>query len=156
MQNAKLKSGLTSVELLVALAVLLVLGAAVVAGFGSMRNKSALDSAAYEVVSVLNQARLKTLASQNDRPYGVHFESQRAVLFKGTAFSGGDPSNEEANIPLSVEILPAVLNGGGSDVVFKRLTGETDNYGTITLSLKSDPSKIKIIIIEATGVIGNE
>jgi hypothetical protein len=46
------------------------------------------------------------------------------------------------------------LAGGGSDIVFSRITGDTANNGTIVIQLTSDSSKQKTISINSLGIIG--
>lgn len=143
-------------EILIVVAILSLLAVVVISGFISLRKQTALDSAGENIMSVLNEARSKTLASKDDSEYGVHFETDRIVLFKGDVFSAADPDNKEFVVLSSVEISNIDLNGGGSDLVFERLTGKTDNNGTTTLRLKSDFSKTKDIVISSTGIVSSQ
>jgi len=45
------------------------------------------------------------------------------------------------------------LAGGGSEVVFDRLTGETNQFGKVSLRLKSDLSKTRTAGIKSSGQI---
>ena len=44
------------------------------------------------------------------------------------------------------------LSGGGTDVIFKRLTGQTDQAGSLKVFLKASPETLYTISISATGV----
>lgn len=140
-------------EIIISLTIFLILAIIVVSSFSSFRNNQELTNAVQETINLLNLARSKTLSSEGSSQYGVHFESSRIVLFKGVSFSESNPDNNVAVFSSLIEISAINLNGGGNNLVFQRLTGKTDNYGTITLRIKSDVSKTKIIDIKNTGIV---
>ena len=150
------KKGISLVEIILIIAVSLILLVIVISGFSSLRNSQVLTSSSEEIISLINEARSKTLASERDSKYGIHFESSRVVLFKGDIFVEPSPDNKELNLSNFVEISSISLNGGVFDLVFERMTGETTQYGTITISLKSDVSKTREITIEPSGTISVE
>ena len=99
-----------------------------------------------------------TLSSKDFSQYGVHFEEQKVVLFKGAIFTEPNSNNKEVKISSPVEIYNISLNGGGSNVVFQKLTGKTNEYGTISFQspeisgcLPGAPSIKKIITIQSSG-----
>jgi len=145
--------GFTILEIIISLTIFLILAIIVVSSFSSFRNNQELTNAVQETINLLNLARSKTLSSEGSSQYGVHFESSRIVLFKGVSFSESNPDNNVAVFSSLIEISAINLNGGGNNLVFQRLTGKTDNYGTITLRIKSDVSKTKIIDIKNTGIV---
>jgi len=75
------------------------------------------------------------------------------VLFAGNSFAEPSASNVELNLSPSVEISEVSLVGEGADVVFERMTGETGNYGSVTVRIGSDSSKTKIIEIRSAGSV---
>ena len=75
------------------------------------------------------------------------------ILFP-TSFASSTSGNEEYVLHHSVAITNTSLTGGSLDVLFQRLTGETSNYGTIRVSLISDPNQYHIISINQTGFVG--
>ena len=74
------------------------------------------------------------------------------VLFKGAGYSSGAQDNISLTLNEEVKISAIALTGGGSDVVFKKLTGATTQNGTVTLASIRDGTKTKVITIEATGI----
>ncbi|MBI3019818.1 MAG: hypothetical protein HYY60_00620 [Parcubacteria group bacterium] len=148
--------GFTIFEIIIVIGIFIALAAAGATPLLFLKNKNALVNAAERSVSLLSAARTQTLSSENAARYGVHFAPDRAVLFKGTSFNANDPENEQFFFGSAVENAMVSLNGGGTDVVFKRLTGETDGYGTITFRLKKDPTVTRIITVERTGVVSTE
>lgn len=146
------RKGFTLVEFLITLSILVVLTTIIFIPMSALRNSKALQITAEDILSLLDEARSGTLSAKDSYAYGTHFESSRVVLFRGTAYSSSDPSNKTVDIDGAVEISNISLAGGGQDALFQRLTGKTSQSGTITIRLKSDISKTKTILIEASGV----
>jgi len=153
-QNSK-SCGFTLAEMLVVVAIALILFGLVLYGFMTLRKSHAVDSTRDQIESLVSEARSKTLSSEEESQYGVHFETGRIVLFKGGTFTEPSPDNKEIAINKLVEISGISLNGGGSDIVFERLTGKTDQYGTITANLKSDAGQSVDVSVSSAGVISS-
>lgn len=147
------RGGFTLIEIMAAVAIMVILATIVWGAFYSFRRQAALEAASENVIALLNQARAKTLASQASSEFGVHFESVKAVMFKGAVYSATSPDNEEFILPLSVEISAVSLEGGGSDIFFEKFSANASKTGSITLRLKSDVSKTKNIVITKTGLV---
>lgn len=145
------KNGLTIIEMLAVVAIIAVLATITTGAFYSLRRQSALDAATENIIALLNQARTKTLASENDSEFGLHFETAKAVMFKGIAYSATSSNNEAFNLPSPVEMSD--ISFGGNEFFFKKFTGNASQAGTVVLKLKSDSSKFKKIIIGPAGVV---
>lgn len=119
-----------------------------------LTNRSkALDTDALKVLTKLREARALTLASKNDAQWGVHLASSSITLFEGASYDAGDASNVNINLNPLVTLATITLEGGGSDVVFDRLTGSTPQSGTTTLSLIASSTMTRTIVIYETGVV---
>lgn len=149
-------AGFTALELLIVIAVMLLLFALATVPFASFREAQVLNAAASELTALLSEARSAAVASKESSEYGVHFESMRGVYFKGTSFSEPSSYNKEMVLDRAIEISAVSLAGGGSDVVFEMLTGETAQYGTVTLRSKANASKQKIITVGRTGAASHD
>jgi len=147
-----MKNGFTLLEIIVVIAILVTTTSLSIGPLIDFRNAQILSKGASDVLSFVKEARSRTLASKDFSQYGIHFEADDVVLFKGNTFVELDPDNESLSLGSGIEISDISLNGGGSDLVFDRLTGQTGEYGTTTLRLKSDPSKFKNIVISQLGV----
>ena len=148
-----MKKGFSLIEIVIVIAIFVVLFALTLTAFSRFNSNQALNRSVSEVTSVLNEARALTLASFDNTVYGVHLLSDSTTLFKGQTFSPSDPDNKITTISSKVSISNIVLSGGGNDIIFQRLTGKTDQDGTMTLSLVSDSSKSKTITVEVSGII---
>ena len=148
-------SAFTIVELLIVLAILsllVTLSLSTIVSFG--KNQSlALDT--QTVVSALRQARSQTLSSKGSLAYGVHFSAPKVTLYTGPTYTVGSSSNEAFLLSSTDTILTISLTGGGTDVLFNRLSGDTAQDGTIVISSPS-LSETKIVTIYKTGLIQSQ
>ena len=148
-----MRRGFTLIELLIVIGISSLLIGFTYSSFRLLNQSQALGKDANLVATVLHEARAETLASKNGNQYGVHFETNKIVLFIGTTYSSVDSTN--INFPLNTLVTISTINimGGGSEVVFDRLTGDTSQTGTVTLSLISTPTSIRTITVSGAGLI---
>lgn len=145
--------GFTLLELLFAVAIVSFIATIFIRPFSHFQKEQILRKETDIVAALLEKARVNTLASINNKQYGVHFATSSATLFEGTAFSSGGSGNEIHALDSLVTVNTALFQGGGSDVVFKKRTGETDFYGSVSLRIAGSVASSSIII-ERTGLIG--
>lgn len=150
-----LKKGFTLVEFLIVTFIIGILFAIISVSLGSFRNSKALQIGEEQILSLLNEGKENTLAAKDSYTYGIHFESDSVTLFRGISYSSSDLANKRIDIDNAIEISNISLIGGGQDVLFQKLTGKTNQNGTILIRLKSDNSKTKTITIETSGVVSS-
>ncbi len=153
--NIKYKSGLTLTELLIVLGIMALLVTIFMGTFISFRRSQALVMDTDTVVSLLRQARNQTLSSKNSLSYGVHFTAPKVTIFTGPTYDVNAPDNQDFVLSSGDTVLTISLNGGGSDVVFTRLTGETSQNGTVVIS-STGISRTKTVTIYKTGLVQSE
>lgn len=145
-------------ELLIIIAALGIMTSIAVLKFSSIKERQSTENATADIVTTLNKASAKTLASIGSSPYGVHFESGAIVIFTGTAYPGSlNASGNETYTTISspASITNVTLNGvsgTSGELYFNRLTGIPSKTGTITVST---PEYSKVITIGATGQISS-
>ncbi|MFA6536661.1 MAG: prepilin-type N-terminal cleavage/methylation domain-containing protein [Candidatus Paceibacterota bacterium] len=144
--------GFSFIETMVIISIIIILSAFAYGAFVTLNRDQALEKDTNSVILLLNQARAMTLGSKGASQYGVHFEADSVTLFKGSTYSASDASNVVTAIGSPVGISAVSLTGGGSEVLFDWLTGDTLQNGTVTLSLNTDPSDSKTITIHQTGL----
>lgn len=145
-----MRRGITIIEILIVIAVLGIIFSIIIPQFSKMRENQALKNGAQDILSSVNKARSQTLASLNSSEYGVHFQSDKVIIFKGAVFSGGDANNETIDIITPAIISNIALAGGGNEIYFNRLSGAPSTTGAVTISTSSYS---KIITIYATGAV---
>jgi len=146
-------NGFTLPEILFTIAILGIVITIVTFSFSGLNSQQALDKSADLVSSILDEARTLTLSSSSDSQYGVYLEASQVVLFRGDTYSSSDPANVTTAINPLVGIRDIIIAGGGASIVFNRLTGETDNTGTMEVYLLASSTNFHTITINATGIV---
>jgi len=146
-------SGFTIIEILIVvfvLVVLVVLGLNTASEFGKTET---VTSAAQTIASSFDEARARTLASENRSQYGVYVAvgSSSAVLFRGNTYIPTDANNEIFMFDPRVQIA-TTTRGTTTSVVFTRLSG-TSTPITITVSHVKDASTTASVIVQTTGLV---
>ena len=149
------RTGFSLIELIATLSILFVLALIVMNTFVSFKKNEGLTMDTDTIVSVLRQARNQTLTSKNSSNYGVHITSTKVTLFTGSTYSSGNANNQDFVLSSNDTILTITLTGGGSDVIFNRLTGETSQNGTVVVSA-SGISGTKTVTIYKTGLVDSQ
>lgn len=144
-------NGFTAIEILIVIAIIAVILATVIPSLMTFRRNSVLNTETQEVVTLANRARLLSVSSKNDQQFGVHFETGKAVLFQGATYTSGVPTNEERVFDPSITAT-TVLSGGGSEVLFAKVTGEASKIATTTLLVNGTTSSTTVLILK-TGVV---
>lgn len=150
------EAGFTAIETLTVVAILLVILIITVMSFTLFQQERDLDGATEGLTSAFEQARSQTLASQNQTVYGVHLEANRYVLFVGATYVPGAATNQDFTLSSSIELSGWALAGGGSAVIFDRLTGKTSQPGTVTLRIRNRPTRTKAVTVLATGIVSSQ
>lgn len=150
MRYAK-KHGFTIIEFLIAFAIMGALLAAILPSFISFRRSSALNTETEELLTVINRARVLSVSSKNDQQFGIHFETNRVVLFQGPTYSAVDPANEIHTLNSLLALSGTTINGGGSEVLFQKVTGATSQNATTTLVVSGTTASTTILVFP-TGI----
>lgn len=148
----KRKNGFTLIEILIAFAAVLLLGSLSLVSFRASRNARELSTSAENVLAIIRRAQERTLAGENNSIWGVHLEQDKIVLFEGTDYT---TSTNKTEYPLStlLEITAISLNTGGSDIVFKRITGDTNNSGSFVIDVRADTGNSFAVTIAPSGKV---
>lgn len=144
--------GLTAVELVIAIGIVTLLGALVLVSILGFRARTDVSTTANEIVTTLRRAHARTVAAESGGQFGVHFEAAKYVRFVGVAYDPATSSNEVKTLPGDLEISNISLAGGGSDVVFSKVTGRTSAAGTVEIRSKSKPDETATLRIDTSGL----
>lgn len=144
--------GYTVIEILIVAVILGAMLAIALPQFSKIKENQVVKSAVDDTLSAIDKAKSQTLSSLNSSEYGVHFQSDKVIIFTGKVFSAGASGNETINITTPASISNVTLggvSGTSGDLYFSRLTGVPSATGTVTIS---SSSYSKTITISATGV----
>lgn len=149
------KEGFSLIELLVVLGIIAVLMTLSVGIYFSLEQRNQLDIEAQKITSFLRLAQNQTQAAENFESHGIYFDSIAGTytLFSGSSFDPMDPANEVINLEATLQFSDIQLVGGGADVIFSRISGNTSQNGFIEVSEKNDASQNRIICVEASGSV---
>jgi len=150
--NNYFKSGFTVVEFILVVTLIGIL-ALIAAPYGSrFIGQNELDQRTVEAVDTLRRAQSSSMNGRGGDSWGVHFSTDSFALFKGESYNPSDPDNETVELPSRISVSTISLNGGGNDVIFARIFGDTTNYGFVVFEdLESD--KYNTVTINQAGLI---
>ncbi|KKQ96032.1 MAG: hypothetical protein UT42_C0030G0002 [Candidatus Falkowbacteria bacterium GW2011_GWA2_39_24] len=142
----------TFIETLIVISIIVLIIALTIPAFRYFQTESTLNNNAQEIISALRLAQSKTIASEARDNWGVYFNAGSYVLFKGTSFSAREPVYDKTyELSKKAEIYEIDLIGGGSEIVFERISGAALDYGSIYLRLKTEQDKNRQIYISDAG-----
>lgn len=114
--------------------------------------ESELKDAQYQMVDRLRVAQSNSVFGKGNSEWGVHFETSSMTFFKGSTYNPADPDNEVITFGATVSLSGISLNGGGDDVVYNKVYGDTDEYGTITI-LESNSGSTRTVTVNEVGMV---
>ncbi len=141
--------GFTLVELVITLALF---GILVLIGIGLSSNtlgRNQTGNVTQDSVTTLRRAQWQSMNGHEDTEWGVHFETDLFVLFKGPTYSALDPDNVVTDLPNDIDIISISLNGGGDEVIFNSDFGATDEYGSFIVDHTSSDKQQTVTVNEA-------
>jgi len=153
------KKGFIFIELVVIIGILVILAAIAFPAFRFFQKESDLNNSAEQIINTLRLAQNKTLASEGDSQWGLYFSATTSphqyTLFQGANYASRQVSLDETHkLPKNIEIYEINLGGGGTETIFERVSGITQQFGTIALRLKTDNTKTATVHIENSGQAG--
>lgn len=147
------QKGFTLIELLLVILVIVILISLVFISYRLFEKRTELEITAQNILATLKLAQTKTLASEDASQYGVHFENDKYILFKGDTYQEGAAENKIDQLPKRLEIHDIDLADEGNDVIFRRISGHTQQNGAIRLRIISAPERTRTIIIQSYGLM---
>jgi hypothetical protein len=85
--------------------------------------------------------------------HGVKVSSTTATLFEGITYTAGTATNQIVTFDSRVTLASMSINGGGDTIVFDKVTGSTNNYGTIRFYITNASTSSSTVTIGETGII---
>jgi Tfp pilus assembly protein FimT len=151
----KKNKGFMLIQLVIGIVVIGILSSVVALSLTENLHQQALDNSVDEVSALINEARSRTVAGDQGVAYGVHLEATQAVLFSGATYTPGDTSNWTVTLDRSIQIDSITLNGGGSEILFERLYGDTANDGTFIVKTLTGKYREKTVTVTKVGAVSS-
>ncbi len=148
LKSSRAELGFTLIELMLSITIITLLAGLSLPVYASFTNRNDLDLATQNVAFALRRAETYSRGSKSDSQWGVEFQSNKAILFRGTNFAGRDTSYDEPAV-----IAPSVALSGLSEVLFNKLSGLPTTTGNIVLSLTTSGGDTRTVNINAKGVV---
>ncbi len=143
--------GFTLVEILVAVAILVIITTFSVTAFRNIYLRSAERIAGAEIADALREARTNSIGSKGNAIYGVHISTSTVTRFVGSTYVAGNASNTVYSFDGGA-LATGTLVTSGTSITFSRLTGTPSATGTIYV-VDMDGTSTTTITIESTGLI---
>lgn len=158
--KSKKREGITLLEILISVSVLVVMAAVLVPQFFNFYDQQSLKDDASKVAFALQNARDKAKNGENGSDWGVHFTATLPlssqdyfVVFSGSSFAGGQAQQ-------TVTLNPSNkfnTHGAGfrQDIIFSKITGLPDAPANIIISSINDASASSTVSVSSVGEIRN-
>lgn len=150
--NIQKNKGISLLEILLVLGIIVLLVIVIVPNLSRFHKQQVLKNTTEDVISLINEARNNTISSLNSSSYGIRFFEDKVEMFAGLTYTS--PIKEiQFDDAVLIPNNGINLSGGGDDIVFERITGNTNQYGTILIQLESDSERQNIISVNKLGIV---
>jgi prepilin-type N-terminal cleavage/methylation domain-containing protein len=148
-----MRRAFTLIELLIVIGVMGLLVGLSSLSLVSFGKGSELDSGRTTVVQALREAQSDSLANLGNNPWGVHFETNKVVIYQdtGSGYNPADIANNRTKLFPKGVVASWNLTGGTNYLLFDKGLGTTLNNGSITIS--STANTTATITINSEGMI---
>ncbi len=151
--------GFTIIEMLIVVTILMVLVAMAVQPFFTIKKATDVDTAAEEFMGVVKLAQSRTVSSENSVQYGVYLNTSslpnQYIMFKGASYATRDTTADVTYLLPNTVQFSGVSLGSVNQIVFDKLTGASEESGTISIRSKVDNSQSKTMYVTSSGVINS-
>ena len=140
------QKGFTLIELILVIAMITVIGGAVLPLSYKFLTRNDIELAAQKVVQSARRAEFLSASGNLDATWGIHVQTTDVTLFKGTSYLARDTSRDE-----KLSFDNAVILIGTTDFIFSKLSGYPVSAGTVTLT--SQDNVVKNVVINSRGMV---
>jgi prepilin-type N-terminal cleavage/methylation domain-containing protein len=137
--------GFTLLEIILVFAILGISSAFIAPIYFSTKNKDDLDNKTDIIVSSLRRAQSLAMTGYQDSSWGLKILENDIVVFMGEDYINRDPGFDDI-----VSVNKNINRSGLDEVVFLKNIGNTNNFGSINLSISNFNREI---IINKKGII---
>jgi Tfp pilus assembly protein FimT len=144
LQKINKNSGVTLLETILVIALVVGIAGMSAPLYQSFQVRNELDVTANTIVQSMRRAQALSQSGEQDSEWGVYMASETVTLFKGASYITRDAGFDEL-----FSVKDALVFTGVQEVVFDKLTGNTDSIGTTTLTSSTD--EVREIVVNSKG-----
>ncbi len=142
-----MRKGFTYPEIIVVMAIVISLFSLVTFGVLNSERKSAMVASTHTLVSDIRQQQVKAMTGDTEgqalaSPFGVHLDTDRYVLFKGSNYSAADTANFTVMLDDSIRLT---TDFAGGNLIFAQGSGELPAGGQAVLTSLTDTQTVTLI-----------
>jgi prepilin-type N-terminal cleavage/methylation domain-containing protein len=157
--------GFTLIELLLVIALFSTILILITVNLFRPISKTQASSASSNISSILSQAQNKAMGSDGAggptaERHGVHFETDKYVLFVGDTYDSSDTKNFEVstpdNISLSLSLPCPSPPGDCNNITFEKISGEVVGFDELNSSVcvtETSTNKTFLLKVSFVGVV---
>jgi prepilin-type N-terminal cleavage/methylation domain-containing protein len=144
--------GFTLIEIMVVVSISVIISSMIFLGLYSFGGEYNLKRTTEETVSLLERAKSLSINSYNGSKHGIYFTATSAHLFAGDVWNS-DSIEYTMSYANGVSLATSSFTTSSTTVIFEKITGETNTYGSLKYYLKNNPTSSSTIQINKTGII---
>lgn len=137
--------GFTVIEIMLAIAIVAIIGSAVMPLVNGYITHGNLDATTRDIVAAARYAQAQSEAGVDDTTWGIRVGSGVITVFRGASYAARDASYDQ-----TVEYPTNTAITGTQEYVFTKRTGRTTG-GTLTLT--SPSALVQNIVVNSVGMI---
>jgi len=137
------RAGFSIVEILVVIAIMGIILTIAVMSFSAARSKKQLEITVDSISAKLEEAKANAVSGKGGLSYGMNFTSTSYTLFSGDTFNPNSVTNSSSTVPVGITVTRNI-SGGGSDIVFSRMTGTPQTTGNIVITGTSGVATVTV------------
>lgn len=141
-------------EVIIVIAIIAVMAGGIFTILSSFIVNTYVDDTSQEIVYTIREANTNTISRLYDLRWGVYFDDTDLsfTLFAGESYATRNMQYDVVtDLPASVTLSQISFNGGGKEVVFRKIAGDTTQYGS--LKVRSTGGLERTITINQLGQI---
>lgn len=124
-----MKKGFTLIEIIIAISLLSILSMIIIAGYNSFQKSNQLKENTNIVVSLIREAQKNAVTQKDGKSWGIYIENNSTIVLFDEPWATAT-SKKNFNLPSGLTFNNITINGGGNFIIFNKLVGDTNNYGT--------------------------
>jgi len=139
-----MRKGFTLIEMMLTLSIMVMLAGISAPIYLSFQAKNDLETANSVLISSLRRAQMLAQTMDHDMSWGVYLQERRLTVFAGETYNTRSSVYDE-----DFSLAPSVSFSGLNEIVFEKLSGETNNIGEIIIN--SNNNETRTITINQKG-----